>query len=1060
MKRRIFTLALALVMLLGMLPMTAFAGGHNQAAPSGDADSITNGAYDEYGVWAPGGTGAIVHTVDGNQVEVSKTAAPVAGEDNTYDITLQVKTSTSVSTQTSSGAVVLVIDVSNSMDWCAECGGEYLHEIWCDHFRPLDDRVKTSQNRLTAAKKAAKEFLRTYAGDDDTANRQLAIVTFSTGYQTVLEWSNVAGGTGKNGYDSAVTTIDGLKTGGGTNLEGGLFRALENLNKSAVGSISSKNVILLTDGVPTYYMAGNGGHAGDGDEGSKTCNDKAAAQGAKIKETGATLYTVCFGAANDKTYRGGPTVGEFLKNSIATSQSTAYNADNTAELMNAFKAITENITSGLDGDGWTVTDPMADKITVTGKPSEGFTTEDGKTYTWALSKPETKTEGNVTTYVYTCTYRVTLDVQAEGFEEGKYYPTNEETFLHIGDATYAFPVPGVKGVLPRTSVTVTKEWKDNGNQDGIRPASVTIQLKKDGASEGKPVTLDASNNWSYTWDNLIEQSGGQYHVYTVEETNVKEGYTPSYTGENNELVVTNTHDVEKIDITVEKKWEDKDNQDNIRPDSVTVKLFANGADTEKTVTLNANNNWAASFEDLDKYAGGKEIKYTVEEAKVNDYTSVVTGNVTDGFTVTNTHVTKKVDVTVTKKWVDDDNRDGLRPNSITVQLYADGTATDTTAVITPDANGAWTHTFEGLEKNANGVAIKYTVKEVNVDENYTDSYDKDGIVITNTHEAAKYDNGIAVKKVWDDADDQDGIRPEKITLYLMNGEKVAATVELSDDNEWKAVFTGDNLYVNENGEKIEYTIKEVEVEGYESEVSGDVTEGFVVTNTHEPEVIESIRVTKEWKDNDDQDGIRPDEIIVNLLANGQLEGRASLNANNEWTASFENLPKYADGEEIVYTVEEVEVKGYESEVNGDVTEGFVVTNTHEPETVEKTVTKVWDDDNNKDGVRPESIEAIVYDADGKEVAKLTLTAANEWKASVELPKYKDGKEIVYTVKEATTLKDYKATYNQDTLTITNTIVRQMGTGDNFQLGLFIGLAVVSLCGIVTLVFLKKKKAKE
>ena len=1056
MKRRIFTLALALVMLLGMLPMTAFAGGHNQAAPSGDADSITNGAYDEYGVWAPGGTGAIVHTVDGTQVEVSKTAAPVAGMDNTYDITLQVKTSTSVSTQTSSGAVVLVIDVSGSMDRCAECGNEYWHKSDCDHFFDVwNNSVTPEQNRLTAAKKAAKEFLRTYAGDDDTANRQLAIVTFSDGYEPVLGWSNVAGGAGKNSYNynSAVDTINELEVGGGTNLEGGLYTALENLNKSAVGSISSKNVILLTDGAPTYYMDG-----GNGRYGSQECNSNAAKQATKIKAAGATLYTVCFGAANDVTYQGGPTVGDFLSGDIATS-GKASNANNTTELLNAFKAITEEITSGLDGDGWTVTDPMADKITVTGKPSEGFTTEDETTYTWALSKPETKTEGNVTTYVYTCTYRVTLDVQAKGFEEGKYYPTNKETFLHIGDATYAFPVPGVKGVLPRTSVTVTKEWKDNGNQDGIRPASVTIQLKKDGASEGKPVTLDASNNWSYTWDNLIEQSGGQYHKYTVEETDVK-GYTPSYTGENNNLVVTNTHEVEKIDIKVEKKWEDKDDQDNIRPDSVTVKLFANGADTEKTITLSANNNWAASFEALDKYAGGKEITYTVKEAEVKDYTSVVTGNMTDGFTVTNTHVTKKVDVTVTKQWADDNNRDGLRPNSITVQLYADGTATDTTAVITPNANGVWTHTFEGLEKNANGVAIKYTVKEVDVDENYTDSYDKDGIIITNTHEAAKYDNGIAVKKVWDDADNQDGIRPETITLYLMNGEKVAATVELSDDNKWNAVFTGDNLYVNENGEKIEYTVKEVEVEGYESEVSGDVTEGFVVTNTHEPEVIESIRVTKEWKDNDDQDGIRPDEIIVNLLANGQIEGRASLNANNEWTASFVNLPKYAGGEEIKYTVEEVEVEGYTVKVTGSAAEGFVVTNTHEPETVEKTVTKVWDDDNNKDGVRPESIEAVVYGTEGEEVAKLTLTADNEWKASVELPKYKDGKEIVYTVKEATTLKDYKATYNQDTLTITNTIVRQMGTGDNFQLGLFIGLVAVSLCSIVALVFLKKKKAKE
>lgn len=960
MKRRIFTLVLALVMLLGMLPMAAFADDHDLKLPGSDVGPVTNGKYTE-GTWAPGGTGTSTYDVDGTQVEVSKTAAPVAGEDNTYDITLQVKTSTSVSTQTSSGAVVLVIDVSGSMDQCAECGNEYLHKSDCDHFFDVwDNSVTPEQNRLTAAKKAAKEFLRTYAGNDDTANRQLAIVTFSTGYQT-LPWSNVAGGTGKNSYDSAVATIDGLEAGGGTNLEGGLYTALQNLNDSAVSSISSKNVILLTDGAPTYYMDG-----GNGRYGSQECNSNAAKQATKIKAAGATLYTVCFGAAKDKTYQGGPTVGNFLRDSIATS-GKASNANNTTELLNAFKAITEEITSGLDGDGWTVTDPMANMIKVTSEPLEGFTTEDGKTYTWALSEPETKTEGNVTTYVYTCTYRVTLDVQAEGFEEGKYYPTNKETFLHIGDATYAFPVPGVKGVLPRTSVTVTKEWNDENNRDGIRPEFVTVQLKKDGIPEGNAVRLDASNGWSYTWEGLIEKSGGQVHQYTVEETNVAPGYEPAYSGENNNLVVTNTHEAAKYDngIAVKKVWEDKDDQDGKRPDSVTVKLM-NGEEEVATLTLTEAVGWKGAFTGDNLYVNenGKKIEYTVVEDEVEAYTTEVTGSAAEGFTVTNTHTPAKVDVTVTKQWVDDDNRDNLRPNSIEVELYANGNATGKTVEIVSNGTNTWTGKFEGLDQYAGGEEIKYTVKEVAVD-GYTPTYA--GTVITNTHEAAKYENGIAVEKVWEDGENQDGIRPE--------------------------------------------------------------------------------------------------EVVVTLFANNRFVAEVTLSAENDWTFTVkgtDNLPlyQYENGVPITYEVVEEPVEGYESEVTGDVTEGFVVTNTHEPETVEKTVTKVWDDDNNKDGVRPESIEAIVYDADGKEVAKLTLTADNEWKASVELPKYKDGKEIVYTVKEATTLKDYKATYNQDTLTITNTIVRQMGTGDNFQLGLFIGLAAVSLCGIVTLVFLKKKKAKE
>ena len=54
---------------------------------------------------------------------------------------------------------------------------------------------------------------------------------------------------------------------------------------------------------------------------------------------------------------------------------------------------------------------------------------------------------------------------------------------------------------------------------------------------------------------------------------------------------TNTHTPETTSIGVEKAWDDADNQDQKRPDSVTVHLLKNGEETDQSVTLDAVGNW-------------------------------------------------------------------------------------------------------------------------------------------------------------------------------------------------------------------------------------------------------------------------------------------------------------------------------------------------------------------------------------------------------------------------------------------------------------------------------------
>ena len=159
----------------------------------------------------------------------------------------------------------------------------------------------------------------------------------------------------------------------------------------------------------------------------------------------------------------------------------------------------------------------------------------------------------------------------------------------------------------------------------------------------------------------------------------------------------------------------------------------------------------------------------------------------------------------------------------------------------------------------------------------------------------------------------------------------------------------------------------------------------------------SISGQKTWNDNDNQDGKRPSKITVNLLANGLKVASKEVkpDATGNWAYRFDNLDVVDDaGNVIAYTVSEEPVEGYETTI-----EGTNITNNRIPDMTEVAVKKVWDDKENKDGLRPEKITVRLL-ADGQEVAVKEITATDNWQASfTDLPVYKDGKKIVYTITE-------------------------------------------------------------
>ena len=194
-----------------------------------------------------------------------------------------------------------------------------------------------------------------------------------------------------------------------------------------------------------------------------------------------------------------------------------------------------------------------------------------------------------------------------------------------------------------TKVTVTKEWDDEDDADGIRPDSVTVELYQNGEATGKTLTLSEDNDWTATFDSWSEdykglpihsEDGSTDYTYSVVETAIS-CYDTTYsdvTGSNEDgwaVTVTNTHEYVTVDVTVSKIWDDEDDADGIRPDSVTVELYADGEATGKTVTLSEENDWTATFEGLAAYSydadcNASEISYSVAETEVEGYSSELT----------------------------------------------------------------------------------------------------------------------------------------------------------------------------------------------------------------------------------------------------------------------------------------------------------------------------------------------------------------------------------------------------------------------------------------------------
>lgn len=444
-------------------------------------------------------------------------------------------------------------------------------------------------------------------------------------------------------------------------------------------------------------------------------------------------------------------------------------------------------------------------------------------------------------------------------------------------------------------------------------------------------------------------------------------------------------------------------------------------------------------------------------------------------TVTNHVVTTTI--SGSKHWNDGNNQDGIRPRSITIHLLANGNEVDS-KIITEEDDWSWA--FDDLPMYEDGEEITYSIREDDVS-GYTPIYL--GNDVTNLHAPSK--TSVTVGKIWDDSNNQDGIRPDNVTVKLLaDGVDTGKTEQLDDGNDWTATFSDLDEY--KDGRKIEYKIEEVAVEGYVSEISGDDEDGYIITNAHQPELI-SINGTKTWEDADDQDGVRPENITIRLLANGTEVDSKTVSESDGWSWQFADWPKFAGGTEIVYSVTEDAIPDYSTTYNG-----YDIVNTHAPNKTSVTVTKKWEDGNDQDGIRPDSITVKLL-ADGKDTGlTLELSADNQWNSSfTNLDVYKNGSKVKYTVEE--NVEGYVTTISGDPETgfiITNTLnsantttpniikpkqsinnkslekttavnkPQHPKTGDKEHMELYFGIIALAILSLVISIVVRKEKEKQ
>lgn len=560
---------------------------------------------------------------------------------------------------------------------------------------------------------------------------------------------------------------------------------------------------------------------------------------------------------------------------------------------------------------------------------------------------------------------------------------------------------GTAGKLnSRISVTATGSgFSATGTQiESSNRYRITIPKGKIGNKKSFTFTASADFDMSRTITYISEVDGTQNVAFY--QTNVNQDGMKMFSNTKNGPQTTT--------ISGSKTWKDNGNSYGTRPSSIKIKLLSGNTILEtKTVTPDANGNWTWSFTNYPNQTG-----YTIEEEVNGKYVSTVTG-----YNVTNT-LTDTTQVSVTKIWKDNSNSYNTRPSEITVNLLRNGSVfkTETLNPTRATDTNTWKYTFTGLAKyDSNGKLYTYTISEGDVQSTKPEigSYKSEvnGATIINTL-VGKVELGG--EKTWKDNNNAYGTRPNSIRVELLeNGTYNNRYIDVKENQDKKWLFLFSELdKFDQDGKEIEYRIKENPSIGanYEVTINGNDLVNKLVGKV-------KVSVVKAWNDDNNHHDTRPEYITINLLADGVQVDSYNLTEADNWSHTFEDLDKYTEeGVKIVYTITEsaiVEVPA--GKYVTTIAEGAESTEDNKQYNVINCLTdeidikgtKIWKDNNNEYGTRPETITVKLYRENkntSKEViGESTIFADNEgnWRYEfIGLPKYDTiGVKYDYTVEE-------------------------------------------------------------
>lgn len=371
-------------------------------------------------------------------------------------------------------------------------------------------------------------------------------------------------------------------------------------------------------------------------------------------------------------------------------------------------------------------------------------------------------------------------------------------------------------------------------------------------------------------------------------------------------------------LSVIKEWDDYDNIANLRPESISVDLYSDGEPFIRGVTIDSNNNWEYTFNNLPLYS----ISNLTAPINADDYK--IETVLEDDF-----------DVTIKKVWPDDYSS---RPSRIYVNIYADDKYLGRVPL---DRSNDYTTTIPNFNKYdaEDGHEINYEFIESStypgsLDLTKSEIYQVKHIKVSLTNDELK----------------QAGKSIELVSDGLIYGGAI-----LEEANDWTYTFLNldkdskvdirERLDSNGVVHLANYTIKESEVPYYVSFVSSNstsinplmpsetkffdgkeekITTGIKITNKLE---LINLTVSKVWNDKDDFYGKRPANVTINVFKNGEIINSIVLNKDNGWKYELKNLPKYDNGKLINYSIDEVNITYYHYKIEENGNYSFTVTNT-------------------------------------------------------------------------------------------------------------------------------------